>query len=351
MTKSMRAAVYQGIGDISIEDVPRPRPGRGEALLKVGATGICGTDVRIYANGHHRIPSGTLRVLGHELAGEIVEVGEGVPGLAVGMRVGVAPNIGCGVCAQCVSGWTNLCPDYKAFGISLDGGFAEYMLITAEAIRQGNVVSVPDHTPYTAAALAEPLSCCFNGQEAVGVGRDDVVLIIGAGPIGIMHLLLAKLSGARTVIVSEVSETRLQQAREHGADVLVNPEREDLRAAVLQASQGQGASVVIVAAAVAHAQEEALELASQQGRINFFGGLPKDRPLIQIDSNLIHYKQLVVTGTTGSNVRQYRATMNLIAAGRLQVDGLVSAILPLDRFRVGIERTQSGKEMRILVEP
>jgi len=347
----MKAALFYGIEDIRIEDVHRPRPGAGEALLRIRAAGICGTDLRIFANGHHRIPPGARRILGHELAGEIVEVGPGVSGLQPGMRVGVAPNVGCGACAQCVSGWTNLCPDYTAFGIGLDGGFAEYMLITADAIRQGNVMTIPENIPYSSAALAEPLSCCYNGQEAVGLGRDDVVLIIGAGPIGLMHALLARLSGARVVIVSEVSEARLQQAAACGVDILVNPERKDLNRAVMEASRGQGASVVIVAAAAPRAQEQALELAGRQGRINFFGGLPKDRPWIQINSNLIHYKQLVVTGTTGSNVRQYRSTLNLIIQGRVQMGPLVSARLPLDRLHEGIERSRTGQELRIVVEP
>ena len=166
-----------------------------------------------------------------------------------------------------------------------------------------------------------------------------------------MHALLARLSGARVVIVSEVSEARLQQAAAYGVDVLVNPEREDLNRAVMEASRGQGASVVIVAAAAPRAQEQALELAGRQGRINFFGGLPKDRPLIQINSNLIHYKQLVVMGTTGSNVRQYRSTMNLIIQGRVQMGPLVSARLPLDRLHEGIERSRTGQELRIVVEP
>ncbi len=347
----MKAAVYHGIGDIRVETVSQPEPAPGQAVLKVGAVGICGTDLRILANGHHRIPAGTARILGHELAGEIVAVGEGVSGLAVGMRVGIAPNMGCGVCAQCVSGWTNLCRDYTAFGISLDGAFAEYMLITAEAIRQGNVTPIPGDTPYPVAALAEPLSCVFNGQEAVNVGPGDVVLVVGAGPIGLMHVMLARLRGARAVMVSELSDSRLEQAAAYGADVLVNPEREDLPEAVREASQGRGADVVIVAAPAPEAQALALEGAACQGRINFFGGLPKDRPHARLNVNRIHYQQLIVTGTTGSNVRQYRACMSLIGAGRLQLDGLASAVLPLDRIHEGIERSRSGQELRILLDP
>ncbi len=347
----MKAAVFHGIGDITIEDLPRPRPGPGEALLKVGAAGICGSDLRSYANGHTRIPPNTSRILGHELAGEIVEVAPGVPGLKVGTRVGVAPNFGCGVCAQCISGWTNLCAYYSALGISHDGGFAEYLIIPAEAIRQGNVVEITDDAPYHAAALAEPLSCCLSGQETVGLGLDDMVLVIGIGPIGVMHVMLARLAGARSVIASGWPDTRLEIARAHGADVLINPQRDNLKAVVLDATHGLGANVVIVAAPSPRAQTEALELASRQGRINFFAGLPRDQSMIQFDSNLVHYKQLTLTGTTGSNVRQYRTAINLIASRRLNMEGLISARIPIDRFLEGIERAQTRKEMRIVVEP
>jgi L-iditol 2-dehydrogenase len=284
------------------------------------------------------------------VAGVIVEVGAQVTELALGMRVGLAPNTGCGVCDQCVAGWTNLCPNYTAFGISQDGGFAEYMLITEAAIRQGNVVPIPDDVPYHVAALAEPLSCCLNGQEALHISPDDIVLIMGAGPIGMMHALLAKASGARTVIVSELSAARLERARSFGADVLVDAAHEDLAAVVQKTSRGQGANAVIVAAPAPEAQVQALELASRRGRINFFGGLPKDRPHIQFNSNLVHYKQLLVTGTTGSNVRQYRASMNLIVAGRIQLDDLASTRLPLDDIMEGFARSRSGQEMRVLVE-
>lgn len=347
----MRAAVYHGIRKVETETVPTPEAGPGQAVLKVGAAGICGTDLRIYEQGHHRIPPGTTRILGHEFAGEIVAVGEGVRGLQPGMRVAIAPNVGCGTCTQCVAGWTNLCEHFTAFGISLDGGFGEYVLVTADAIRQGNVVPIPDHVHFEVAALAEPLSCCFNGQEAIGLGRDDVVLIVGDGPIGIMHLLLARLSGARRVIVSGHSPARRKQAEQLGADRTLDPRQEDLGEAVLELSGGEGAGVVIVAAAAPGAQEEALELAARRGRINYFAGLPKDEPFIRFNSNLVHYKQLRVTGSTGSNVRQFRSSVNLIAAGRIKLDPLVGARLPLDRIGEGIERAKAGEEMRILVEP
>lgn len=347
----MRAAVFHSPGDIRLEQVPDPRAEAGEIIVRVGVAGICGTDLRIYSSGHHRIPAGTPRILGHELAGEVVEVGGDIPGLRLGVHVGVAPNIGCGVCADCVAGWTNLCVDYRALGISLDGGFAEYVRVPSDAIRQGNVTPIPSDMPFALAALAEPLSCCLNGQEAVGVGRNDVVAVIGAGPIGMMHLLLARLSGAGAVILSEVAEARLAQARELGADIVVDATREDLKRVVQEVSGGRGADVVIVAAPNARAQQEAVELVAHRGRINFFGGLPKDKPFVELNSNLIHYRQAVVTGTTGSNVRQYRTAMSLVVHGRIDLQGLVGATLPLDRVTDGLERTRAGGEMRIMLEP
>jgi len=289
--------------------------------------------------------------LGHELAGEIIETGDGVAGLAPGMHVGVAPNIGCGTCRECVSGWTNLCQDYQAFGISLDGAFAEYMLITADAIRQGNVMAIPSETSFAAAALAEPLSCCLNAQEAARIGPEDSVLVLGAGPMGIMHILLAELHGARRVMVSEILPPRLLQAIEAGADPVVNPKEQRLREVVLEVTEGRGADVVIVAAGSAEVQAESLELAGRRGRIVFFGGLRKDQPMTHVNANLIHYGQLVVTGTTGSNVRQYRTALRMITDGRIDSHALISGLLLLEKVHEGLERTERAGEMRLILQP
>ena len=346
----MRAAVYHGIGDVRLKEIPEPHPNAGEALLRVNAAGICGTDLRIFTSGHHRVSKGDMRVLGHEVVGEIIEVGEGVD-LASGNRVAVAPNIGCGICSMCVTGWTNLCPDYDAFGVTLNGGFEEYMLITARAIQQGNVVDVPPSVSDQVAALAEPLSCCINGQEAVEVSSRDTVLIMGAGPVGLIHLLLAKVKGAAQVIVSEPNKKRLQWAQAFGADTLIDPENEDLYTATLEATGGKGADVIILATSSPEAQQQALELVRPLGRINYFGGLPPSINQVCLNTNLIHYKQIVVTGTTGSNVRHFRAAVDLIITGERELKDLISDYLPLEKIQEGFERSRSGDELRILVDP
>lgn len=347
----MKAAVFHGSEDMRLEDRPDPQAGPGEAVLKIGAAGICGTDLKIYRQGHPRFAPDASRVLGHELAGEVVDVGAGVSSLAVGMRIGVAPNIGCGVCRQCVDGWSNLCPDVRALGIQHDGAFAQYMKIPAEAIRQGNVVTVPDGVSNSAAALAEPLACCLNGQEAVNISVGDVVVILGVGPIGAMHVALAKRSGAR-VVASGWPQERLQIADRLDADVTVNPKAgDDLHSAVDETSDGAGADVVVVAAPSGSAQRDALDLVGLRGRVNVFGGLSGDDQPVQIDTNAIHYRQLIVTGTTGANVRQYRTAMSLIANGAMDMTPLVGPQLPMDAFDEGFQRALSREEMRVLLKP
>jgi threonine dehydrogenase-like Zn-dependent dehydrogenase len=348
---TMLAAVYHGIHDVRLEEVERSQPDVGEAVMRVRAASICATDLRIFNHGHFKIPAGTARILGHELAGELVAVGEGVTGLAPGMRVAVAPNVGCGSCWECVEGYNNLCPDYDAFGITLDGGFAETMRITAPAVQQGNVVEIPEGLSFEEAALGEPLSCCFNAQRACHLSPGETLLIMGAGPLGLMHLLLGRHSGAGQVIVSEVQESRARQAAALGADLVLNPGERDLREAILEATGGRGADVVVVAVGSAELQEQAVELAARRGRVSFFAGLAGGRDRACINSNRIHYGQVTVTGTTGSNHHQYRQTMQILGSGRLSLASLVTARRPLQEIAQAFADAASGEQLKVVVVP
>jgi L-iditol 2-dehydrogenase len=351
MNGMMKAAVYYGPNDLRVEERPIPQIGTNEALLKVVSAGICGTDLRILHGGHSKYPDGAVRIPGHEVVGEIVAVGEDVTDVAVGQRVFIAPNIGCGHCKQCMTGNNNRCAHYQAFGVTMDGAFAEYMRIPAAAIAQGNLIPIPDAVDPAAAALIEPFACVLRGQDAVDVRRGDVVLIVGAGPIGVMHIKLARLRGAARIIVSEIMEARLQQALEAGADVVVNPLEEDLKGVVLRESGGEGADVIITAAPAHIAQEQALDLAAIGGRINFFGGLPKDRPSIQFNSNIVHYKELLVTGTTACSTANCHDAAALVRSGRVDLSDLVSARYPLDEAVEAFEKAKDRTSLKIVIEP
>lgn len=345
------AAVYHGIGDLRLETRDALAAGSGEVIVRVKAAGVCATDVRILTFGHSRIAEGTTRVLGHEIAGEIAAVGEGVNEFRLGERVAVAPNYGCGRCEQCKGGWTNLCPDHEAIGISVDGGFADFVRVPAAAVSQGNVVRLPQSVPDEEAAVAEPLSCCLAAQEGISVGAGDSVLVMGAGPLGMMHVLLARARGADRVMVSGFPEARLALAAGFGADRTFDARREDLPAAVLEATGGRGVDAVLVAAPSGQAREQAIQAAAKRGRISLFAGQAGGDPHFRADANAIHYRQLVVTGTSGSCVRHFRAGLDLVAGGKLELRRLISDRLPLSSIHSAIDRARSHREMRLILTP
>jgi L-iditol 2-dehydrogenase len=351
MNTKMFAVVYHAPQDIRVEQVSVPDIGAEEILLRVETASICGTDLRIFHGEHRKYTAGTIRIPGHEVVGTIAALGSAVQGYHAGDRVFVAPNMGCGHCRQCVSGKNNLCANYQAIGVTIDGGFAEYMRIPSAAVRQGNVIPIGNHIDPAVAALTEPFACVLRGQNAIGIQPGDRVLIFGAGPIGIMHIKLALARGASQVIVSEPAVDRAEQARRMGAHDVVIPGQEDVLEAVNRITQGLGADAVIVAAPAQAAQEAALQLAAVGGRINFFGGLPKNNPEIRFDSNLVHYKELVVTGTTACSTRDCWQANEIITSGLVNLDDLISQRFPLSQALTAFAAAEDRKALKIVIEP
>jgi L-iditol 2-dehydrogenase len=348
---TMMAAVYHGPGDLRVEERSVPDIGPDEVLVRVATASICGTDLRILHGKHRKYPPGTIRIPGHEVVGEVMQVGANAEGLQVGQRMFIAPNAGCGHCRQCVSGNNNLCANYEAVGVTLDGAFAEYMRVPASAVLQGNLIPVGAGIDSAAAALIEPFACVLRGQNAVNVRVGDVVLVVGAGPIGMMHMMLAQLRGASRVILSELIPERLAQAGRIGADRVVDSRHEDLAAVVAEETNGNGADAVIIAAPAPQAQEAALNLAATGGRINYFGGLPKDRPSITFDSNLVHYKELVVTGTTACSTNDCWQAAAIVNSGRIDLSKLISARYPLDEALDAFAAAEDRKSLKVALEP
>lgn len=346
----MRVLAYRGPGDLLVEDRPTPEPGPAEALLEVAACGVCGTDLRIVAGQHRAYRDADGRVPGHEIAGIVAAAGE-ESGLEPGTRAFVAPNVGCGCCRSCRAGRVNLCERPEALGITRDGGFADHLLLGADVVAQGNVLAVDADVDLHALALAEPLACALRGSAACSIGPEDVVLIVGAGPIGLMHLLVAALASPRLIVVSEPSAERRAEAAVLGAGRVVDPVAEDLADVISELSDGRGPDVVITAAPVAAAQRQALEIAAPGGRINFFGGLPRDRSIVELDTNLIHYKELLVTGTTANTNDDCRRAVELIVSREVDVAALVGARVPIEQAERGFEAARCGAVMKVVIEP
>jgi len=330
----MLAARMYDKNDIRIEEIPIPEIREDEILLQVKAASICGTDVRMLNNGYKGITPKTPRILGHELSGIIADVGARVTVYRPGQRVAVAPNMGCGVCDDCVRGNTHLCKTYEALGINLDGGFAEYVVIPAKAVAQGNVALLEDHVSFEEAAINEALSCVCNGFERCNIQPGDDVLVIGAGPIGIMHAMMARMAGAGRVYINDLSAERLEICKK------IDPEfitvEKDIKDVILEETAGEGVNVCITACPAPAAQALALELCRNNGRINFFGGVPADRQPVSLNTNLIHYKQLIVSGTTRASITQFRKTLRFISTGVLNVKPLISRTMPLSEIRQGL---------------
>lgn len=348
---TMLAAVYHGPEDLRVERVPAPAIGPDEALLRVLRANICGTDLRILHGGHRHFPPGVARIPGHEMVGEVVAVGERLAGYPLGGRYFVAPNMGRGDSRETISGNNNLDPHFEAIGITMDGAFAEYMRVPAAAIRQGNLMPVAEGVDPAVAALIEPLACVWRGQNKIGVGAGDVALVMGAGPIGVLHVMLARLRGATRVIVSEPAAGRRAQALALGADRAVDPRSEDLAAVIGDESGGRGADVVITAAPVKALQEQALDLAAVGGRINYFGGLAKDDPYIRFNSNTVHYKELIVTGTTACSTYDCLRAAEIVNSGRLDLAPLITAAFPLAEANAAFAAAADGRNLRVTLIP
>ncbi|MFH1185811.1 MAG: zinc-dependent dehydrogenase [Chloroflexota bacterium] len=347
----MLAAVYHGPNDLRVEEVPVPETGKGEILVKVLSASICGTDLRIWHGNHRMYPAGTVRIPGHEVVGTIADLPSDVTDYSVGQRVFCAPNTGCGHRLQCVTGNNNLCANYDAIGVTSDGGFAEFVRISAKAVQQGNVIPIDESVDPAVAALLEPFACVVRGQNALRVQPGEVVLVMGAGPIGVMHAKLAKARGAGRVIVSELVPDRLTQAAKMGADKVVNPATEDLQAVLDLETDGRGANVIIVAAPAHAAQQSAVQLAAIGGRINFFGGLPKDRPTVALDANLIHYKELLVTGTTACSTADCWQAVQIVNSGIVDLSQLISQRFPLREAVAAFAAAEDRKSLKVVLQP
>ncbi len=344
----MKAAILKDIEKLEIEDIKIPEPKENEILIKVKSCAICGTDIKVFHHGHKHIVF--PRITGHEVSGIVVKVGKNVNEYKEGDRVAVAPAIPCGKCYYCRKGQQTMCDNLKAIGYHYDGGFAEYMLVPENAVLNGCVNKIPDNLSFEVASIAEPLACVINGQILSKIEVGDIVLILGAGPIGILHSLLAKINGAGKVILADIAEERIKEAEFTGV-YLIDMSKEDIYEKVKKITEGHMADRVIVAVGSKNAQEISLKLVAKRGSINFFGGLPKDSPYIQFDSNLLHYGEFFVVGTHGSTPLHNKIAIELLSSGRINVEKLITHKLPLERIKEGLELVENKKGLKILIFP
>ncbi|MDM8536812.1 zinc-dependent dehydrogenase [Desulfobacterales bacterium HSG17] len=341
----MKAAVVHGKNDIRIEEYPTPMAGDGEIIVKTKVSGICATDIKTLLG--QGLPKDLPTILGHEVVGEIAEVGKGVTKHETGHRVAVYPIAVCGTCHYCSKGRHNLCE--KEFGLAhgIEGGFAEYVRLPKEIVNIGGVVRIPDELSFEKAVLTEPMSCAFASLKTCKVTSGDDVLILGAGPMGLMHLKIAKFFGARVICV-DLLDTRLEIAKKMGADICINPDSTNHIEEVKKVTTGKGAHAVIASLGIPKVIEENLQLTRNGGTFNIFGGPPAGQK-ISVDPRWLHYCEINLTGTFAASPDDFRACLTMIVNGDIEVEDLISDRFELDNFLDAVEKAKNQSMIRGIV--
>jgi len=344
----MKAAVLEALEKILVKEIPTPEARAGTVLMRVHVCGVCGSDLRIFHHGNPRVKPPC--VIGHEAAGEVVAVGEGVERFSVGDRIAVGADVPCGKCEFCRKGMGNCCPINYAIGYQFAGAFAEYMLLEPLVVEIGPVTKIPDGVSDEAAAIAEPLACVLNGLELARMSPGKSICIIGGGPAGLLTVEASRAMGASRIILAGRNEKRLAMSGDFGADVLVNTRREDLIERVMEETGGEGPDIVMTTCSSVEAHEQAVQMVRKRGFVNLFGGLAKGTRDMSVQSNLIHYKECFVMGSHGCVPRHHRQAMALIAAGRVKAEAYVTDRYPLEEIVAAFRAAEEKEGLKVVVE-
>lgn len=338
---AMLALRYRGPGELLLEEIPTPAISDGEIMVEVRACGVCATDVKTFQRGHPRIAPGT--VLGHEIAGIVVQTA-GIDGWRVGDRVVVAPYVSCGVCRPCLRGRFTVCE--RLFDETPDpGGFAGYVRIPHRLVEEG-LIRIPDGTSFTAAAFSEPLGCCLHSLESLGLEPGESLLVIGDGPMGLLHADLGRHLGASPVLLSGITPQRLTLARSI-ADVVIDVRREGLKEAVHRILP-HGADKVVVTVGQPGLVGEALALAAAGGAVNLFAGLQARQPTT-LDLARLHYDEVRLLGTFGLAPGHLGEALDLIASGAIRVERLLTGTVGLDRVTEALDDAAAHRGIKTVV--
>lgn len=338
----MKASRFLGNKTFAVTDLPTPHAGPGELVLRNQVCGVCGTDVHIYHGEPGSADVNPPVVLGHEYSGEVVEVGEGVTGFAVGDHVTVDPNIYCGHCAYCQNGKKQLCPSMEAIGVTRDGGFAQYSRIPAS-----QAFKLEPTVPWETAAMAEPLACCLHGIDLAGIQVGDKVCVVGGGAIGLLMVQLAKLSGASQIVLSEPNEKRRQVGLQLGANTALDPTRPDAQEAFAQVLGG-GANVVIECVGNVPAVKSAFQFAGKGATVLLFS-VPKVDATFDLPLFDVYKKELTIKGSFVNPDTHARAVA-LINSGKVDFGPIITHRFPLDQLPEAIAMQMSDASIKVVVE-
>jgi len=352
---------------MGIENVLKPDCKENDVLIKVTACAVCGTDGRMYEGTKDATKRSVPQIrgygegkfiIGHEIVGIVEEIGSEVKNLEyeIGNKVILVTSVGCQKedCRPCREGNCNMCANNQPIGYYYPGGFAEYILVQDRAVKQGVIIPLLDDEPILDEHLAmvEPLSCAINGQNYLNIKRGEYVAVVGAGPIGLMHCLLAKAKGAK-VILAEYSEERLEKAKEFDFDHYIATKDTDLIKNISEITKGEGIDVGIVACSVSKVAEDLLVAMAMKGRLSFFAGFPKQNSMLKLDGNIIHYKEVSIYGAFASHKAQFEEALKLIAGKKILMDKIVTHTFPLENIVEAMEKMldKNGNALKVVIKP
>ncbi len=334
----MRGAKFYAKHDVRVADYPDPQPGPHDAIVRVKASGVCGTDVHVYEG---EVPLAKMPVIpGHEFAGEIVNVGSELKGFKPGDRVAIEPNLFCGKCHFCRTARKHFCENWMAVGLSIDGAFAEMCRVPEQALYR-----MPDNLTFNQAAFFEPAACVLHGIERANLQSGETALVFGAGSIGLLYSQLLKRRGASKVILAEIDPAKRDLAKQFNPDLIIDPKAVDFRDKINEITAGYGPDIVFDAAGSVQVLQTAIEVVQTGGRIIVFGVPPENAqwPLHPFE---IYRREISLIGSF-TNPYTNEAALQLLPS--LQVDSIVSARIKVDQVIEYIQRLQAGKERKVQI--
>ena len=339
----MRAAMYYANDDVRIVDLQTPRIGPGEILVRVKASGICGSDVMEW----YRKPKAPL-VLGHEIAAEVAQVGAGVDTVKVGDRVFVSHHVPCGSCRYCRAGHETVCDTLRTTNFD-PGGFAEFVRVPAINVKHG-VFLLPREVSDDEATFVEPLACVIRGQRLAGFRAGGTMLVLGSGVAGLLHIKLAKAAGAAKVIATDVVEFRKAAAQRAGADFVIDG-REDVPARLREANEGNLADLVVTCTGAPKAIGQGLASVDRGGTVLFFAPV-EPAAKVDIPFNELWREEITLTSSYGGSPRDIRESINLLREKRVVVTDLITHVLPLTQAAEGFRLVSAARDsMKVVLRP
>lgn len=346
---SMLAIRFYNPGDVRVERLPIPRAGAGELVAKSVVALTCGTDVKMFKRGH--VLTKPPQIIGHEFAGTVTEVGEGVKNFKLGMRIAAANSAPCNRCFYCMMKQPNLCEhiNESLVGFTWPGTYAEYVRIPERIVRQ-NTFQVPDDVTLEHVASLEPLACVVHGWDLLRAEPGGTAVVIGGGPIGLLHVQLARLHGAKQVVLCDVVDQRLEEAKKVGAEITINSNRENLADRVSDLTDGRGADIVIEAVGRKETWESTTQLVRKGGTVLLFGGCASGTN-VTLNADKIHYGELHVQGAFHHTPSAVERAFNLIVKGRVSIAPLISHDMPLEKAEEALKMMGEGKALKIALRP